>query len=189
MQHHIIAIVGMCGSGKSVVTEWFCNNGYYQIHFGDFTMIEVKRRNLPVTESNEKKIREELRKEHGPDAYAKLALPQINQMLSVGNVVIDGMYSWSEYKFLKERFNNRILVVSIVSDLRIRKLRLSTRTIRPLTSEEVDKRDYAEIENIEKGGPISHADYFICNNSGLDDLIFQCNEVFKCINSHLQNES
>ena len=47
----------------------------------------------------------------------------------------------------------------------VRKQRLSSREVRPLTPEQVDSRDKAEIENLEKGGPIAKADYFILNNS------------------------
>jgi dephospho-CoA kinase len=37
--------------------------------------------------------------------------------------------------------------------------------MRPLTPDEAKKRDYSEIENIEKGGPIAMADYTIINES------------------------
>ena len=35
---------------------------------------------------------------------------------------------------------------------------------------EVDQRDWSEIENLEKGGPIAIADYFIINDSDLTQL-------------------
>jgi dephospho-CoA kinase len=48
---------------------------------------------------------------------------------------------------------------------------LSTRKTRPLTAEEVTKRDYAEIENIEKGGPIANADYTLVNDKNKEKLL------------------
>ena len=41
--------------------------------------------------------------------------------------------------------------------------RIGSRSERPLTQEETVTRDWAEIENLEKGGPIAMADYFIVN--------------------------
>ena len=42
--------------------------------------------------------------------------------------------------------------------------------MRPLSAEDARKRDYAEIENIEKGGPIAMADYTIVNEQSAGDL-------------------
>ena len=57
----VIAIVGMCGSGKSVASDYYINKGYQKVYFGGVTMDELKRRGLEVNPENEKKIREELR--------------------------------------------------------------------------------------------------------------------------------
>jgi dephospho-CoA kinase len=42
-----------------------------------------------------------------------------------------------------------------------------------LTYEEARGRDYAEIENIEKGGPIAMADFTVVNDSDLQNLYSQ----------------
>ena len=60
-----------------------------------------------------------------------------------------------------------------------RKERLKNRKIRHLTAKEVDGRDYAEIENIEKGGPIAIADYYIMNNGDVESLKAQFEEFMK----------
>jgi dephospho-CoA kinase len=104
-------------------------------------------------------VREELRSKHGMDAYARLSLPAIRRSLSQGPTAIDGLYSWSEYKFLKTRFGERMKVVAIFTPRAMRYARLSKRPERPLTFEEAEQRDFAEIENVEKGGPIAIADY------------------------------
>ena len=61
-------------------------------------------------------------------------------------------------------------MLAVVTNSGVRKQRLATREIRPLTSEQVDSRDIAEIENMEKGGPIAKADYFIINNGSEKQL-------------------
>ena len=41
----------------------------------------------------------------------------------------------------------------------------------PFTDEEVTAREYAEIENIEKGGPIANADYTLVNHGTSEEMI------------------
>jgi dephospho-CoA kinase len=53
----------------------------------------------------------------------------------------------------------------------MRYARLANRPERPLTAQEAELRDYAEIENIEKGGPIAIADYMLVNDSTPDALL------------------
>ena len=79
-------------------------------------------------------------------------------------------YSFTEYKILKELYPENFIVVAIHSDKALRYERLAQRKFRPLTKTEVDRRDYTEIENIEKGGPIAIADYHILNNGDVSIL-------------------
>jgi dephospho-CoA kinase len=47
---------------------------------------------------------------------------------------------------------------------------LAKREFRPLTEEEALSRDYAELENLDKGAPIAFADYTVINDGTLDEL-------------------
>ena len=170
MGNRIVAIVGMCGSGKSVAAEVFTGRGWQKIYFGGVTMDRLEELGLEKNEQNEKMVREGLRREHGPAAFAKLLLPKILEAAAKGDTVLDGLYSWSEYRCLKDELGDRLEVVAIVADREVRYKRLTTRQVRPLTPEQAQGRDYAEIENMEKGGPISIADRFILNNGGIDEL-------------------
>ena len=166
---NLVAFVGMCGAGKSVATEAFVSAGYTLVYFGGVTMDELKRLGLEKNEKNERMVREGLRRDLGPAAFAIKTLPKIEEGLKHGNVVLDGLYSWSEYKVLKERFPS-LLIVAIVTDREKRYARLATREVRPLTAEEAKSRDFAEIENSEKGGPIAIADRYITNNGSAEEL-------------------
>lgn len=177
----LVAIVGMCGSGKSVVTSHLKQNGWQVIHFGGVTMQELEKRNLPKNEKNEKMVREELRHIHGPAAFAKLLLPQITEAMKIGPTVLDGLYSWSEYKLLKDAFSDRMSVIAVVATRILRYHRLTTRTVRPLTHEEASQRDFSEIENLEKGGPIAMADYFILNDKAEQDLVQSLEQIISLI--------
>jgi len=166
----IVSIVGMPGAGKSEVARVFEEKGFTRIRFGDLTDREVKKRGLDLNEKNERNVRESLRIEHGMAAYAKLNLPAIDEALKRGDVVIDGLYSWEEYTFLRKHYGGDFAVVAVWSPPATRYARLARRRERPLTPEEADGRDKAEIENVNKGGPIAMADFTLLNESSLDSL-------------------
>jgi dephospho-CoA kinase len=166
----VIALVGMAGSGKSEVARLFEKNGYRRIRFGDVTDIEVAKRSLPLNEANERQVREQLRRELGMAAYARLNLPRIDEALFNSNVIVDGLYSWEEYVLLKDYYGERLKLVAVYSSPTTRASRLAVRRIRPLTAQEAADRDKNEIEVINKGGPIALADYTIINESSLKDL-------------------
>lgn len=178
----VVAIVGLTGSGKTIASNFFVSKGYQYLRFGQITLDEVKKKfglNVPPEgfEKAEKEIREGFRKKHGMAAFAMLNKPKLDEFLKKGNVVVDGLYSWSEYKFMKEHYGDRFSVIAIQASPSIRYKRLSERKEiddklihRPFSAEESQKRDYAEIENIEKGGPIAIADVTIVNEGTVDEF-------------------
>lgn len=168
----IIAIVGMCGSGKSILADELVRRGCGFVRFGQLTLDIIKEKGLEPNEANEKKIREGLRQEHGMGAFATLNIPKFDQILTEKNLVADGLYSWTEYKILKDYYGGRLTVVAVYAPPALRYERISKRFSdkadtalrnRNFTKAEAQSRDFAEIENIEKGGPIAMADYTICN--------------------------
>lgn len=184
-KREIIAVVGMCGAGKSVVSDFLAKEGYQFLRFGQITLNEIKRRGMELTEENEKQIREELRQKYGMAAFALLNQEKIDSLLEKGNVVIDGLYSWSEYKILKDKYGESIKIVAVLASPSVRYSRLEERVLvdekmrnRPFTKEKGKLRDYAEIENIEKGGPIAMADIIIQNDGTLKDLTNKLTEIF-----------
>ena len=75
----IVAIVGMCGSGKSVASDYLESIGYKKVYFGGVTMEKLKEEGLEVTPDNEKMMRERLRHDLGMGAFAKILLPRIKE--------------------------------------------------------------------------------------------------------------
>jgi len=177
----LLVVVGMAGAGKSTVARHLECRGWRTIRFGEITMREVEARGLPVNEPNEKAVREELRAAHGMAAYARLSLPDITEALASGPLLIDGLYSWSEYRYLKERFSHGMHVLAIFTSRALRYARLSQRPERPLTADEAEQRDLAEIENLEKGGPIAMADYTILNDGTEEDLVAEVDRLLAAI--------
>lgn len=181
MTSRIAAIVGMAGAGKSVVASTLTSCGLHYIHFGDLTFEELGRRGMPTNEANERAVREEIRAAHGMAAFALLNLERIEAALASGSVVVDGLYSWEEYLVLKERFGERLIVVAVTASPATRRVRLATRTVRPLSADEVDSRDRAEIEKLNKGGPIAIADITLVNEGTVEELEEQARDVAEAI--------
>lgn len=168
----VLAVVGMCGAGKSEVCRHLEAKGLPRVHFGGITMEEVRRRGLAVNEANERMVREELRRVYGMAAYAVLSLPEIRRIVSEGHTaLIDGLYSYSELKVLEQEFPGQVFVMAVFTDKRIRYARLAARPVRPLTPLEAASRDAMEVENLEKAPPIALADVTILNNGTREELL------------------
>ena len=168
--HPLLIVVGMAGAGKSAVSGYLRELGWNLVYFGGVTLAELDARGLPHTPRNEKQVREELRLRHGKDAFAKLCLPRIKESLARGPTVIDGLYSWAEYLFLQKNFPAPMYVLAVCPTRSVRYARLAARAVRPLSEQEAQARDYAEIENLDKGGPIAMADFTVVNDAGVQDL-------------------
>lgn len=172
----IIAIIGMCGSGKSEAVKFFVEHGYKRVYFGEVVMNEMKSLGLEVNEQNERRTRENLRKEFGMGAMAVKSLPIIEEYVKSSNVVIESLYSWEEFKILKDKFGDAFKLLTIYSTKSLRYERLLKRPFRPLTEDESKSRDISEIEKLDKGGPIAYTDYLIINDGTMEAMNKQLEE-------------
>ena len=177
----IIAVVGMCGSGKSIATEILEKEGWHKVYFGGVTYKKMAEEGIERTPDSERIFREKLREQYGPECYAKLLLPEIEEAVKTKNVVLDGLYSWYEYKFLKEHLKENFKLLCIVVDKNVRYDRIAVRPERPFDNEKAIERDLSEIENLYKGGPIAYADYYIFNNGTLEEYKKRLEEILKQI--------
>ncbi len=183
MSNRAVAVVGMCGSGKSVLTQLFVQRGWSDVYFGGVAVSQLNKNGIEVNEANERAMREGLRAKYGMGAFAYILQDEILQKLSQGNVVLDGLYSWSEYTQLQEALSGQLIVLAVVTNSAVRYHRLSDRPIRPLTASQARGRDYAEITNSEKGGPIAIADYYLDNNGDMDSMLAQFEQFMQWLDN------
>lgn len=168
----IIALVGLAGSGKSSAVEYLTKKGFPKVYFGGVIYKAMDEAGIEPTWDNQQKFREEIRQREGKDFVIKRVIKNIRDLINAGQnkIVLDGLYTWSEYKILKHEFPGQVVVIAIVTPKHLRYQRMIKRPERPMQPREVDQRDWSEIENLEKGGPIAIADYFIINDSDLTQL-------------------
>jgi dephospho-CoA kinase len=182
----IIALVGMPGAGKGTCTDYIASKyGVPLIHFGNMVYEEVQRRGLDNVK-DEKFVREDMRKQGGPAVLAHHVARKVKQAIENGDnrIVLDGLYSWSEYKYLHEMFGDSLITIAVAAPRAIRYQRVVDRKDghRQYTEQQVKERDIAEIENLEKGGPIAFADYTLVNEGAPDDLLKQLEKILDEIN-------
>lgn len=189
MANKLICLVGMCGSGKSETAEYLkTKKDFGYVRFGQIALDKVKELGEKPTEALERKIREDLRKEHGMAAFAILNIPKFDALLEKGDVIGDGLYSWEEYLALKEKYRENFVVIAVYSSPATRYSRLDGRgekhgedkdlRFRSFTNQEASSRDRSELENLHKGGPIAMADYTIVNESVIEDLKSQIDRIY-----------
>ncbi len=182
MTHHenvkIVAFVGLSGSGKSSAVDYLTEKNYPKVYFGGVIYHAMQEAGIERTPENENVFRKEIRDKEGKDFVVKRIVKQINDLIAAGQhrIIADGLYSWTEYKILKSEFPGELTVVAVVAPKHLRHHRLTIRPARPLTTTQANERDWHEIEDIEKGGPIAIADHTIINNKDLDHLYAQIDD-------------
>lgn len=177
-----LALVGMPGAGKTVCAEHLRARGYFTLRFGAVVVDEVRARDLEVNPGNERIVREELRARHGMAAMAVISLPTLKDALARHRcIIIDGLYSFSEYKLLLDELGAPLLLVAVAAPRELRYQRLSARPERPLSAREAYERDIQEIETLEKGGPIAMADYTLINDGAQAALLRQLDALLELL--------
>ena len=179
----ILAVVGMSGSGKSVVVDYLTKKGYPKVYFGGMIYKEMEKRGIARTEDgeSEKKFREEIREKEGKDWVVRQVIAETKDLISAGQkrIVLDGVYSWTEYVTLKHEFPTCLTFVAVVVDKKLRYDRVAKRPGRAFDAKAIRERDRSEIENLEKGGPIAAADYYILNNGSIEDAERALDQILK----------
>ena len=177
----ILAFVGMCGSGKSTAIDVLTNKNIPKVYFGGVILKAIEDAGLEINPENERKYREELRAKEGKDFVVQRVVQQTKNLIEAGQkrIVLDGLYSWTEYKILREEFPQELTVIAINAPKAVRRKRLSERKERPFTIQEAAERDKTEIENLEKGGPIAIADYYLDNSGTIKNLHEQLEDLLE----------
>ena len=164
----------MSGSGKSTVVEYLTQKGVPKVRFGEILYRAMEAAGIERTEDgeSEKIFRQEIREREGKDFVVKRVIEEVRNLIDAGQrrIVLDGLYTWTEYKILRKEFPTEVTVVAVVLPRALRHKRAAERPERSFDAKAVNERDWSEIENLEKGGPIANADYYLDNSKNVGEL-------------------
>ena len=138
----ILAIVGMCGSGKSTAIDYLTDRKIPKIYFGGVILKGMAEAGLEDTPENEKKFREEIREKEGKDFVVNRVVKEAKDLIAAGQkrIVLDGLYTWTEYKILRQEFPTEMTVIAIVVPKALRRKRLAERPERPFNAQQAAER-------------------------------------------------
>ncbi len=181
----ILTFVGMPGAGKDTCVHYVSEKYHLpDIYFGGMVYDEVKRRGLDIVK-DETSVREDMRAQEGPAVLAKRVAQKIHQYRQAGQnqVVLNGLYSWSEYKYLAQEFGDEFITIAVTAPRKVRWQRVVERkdARRTYTLEQIKNREIAEIEKLEKGGPIAYADYTLANTTDAESLYRNLDTLIKSL--------
>lgn len=178
----IIAITGMPGSGKTEASNFFENEKKLPIvSFSRVINDYIDEHKLAHTEEVHKKLREEYRRKYGNQAFAVLNESKIKKALAKNSVVvIQGMRSWEEYEYLKQKFPEvKIYILALYADKSLRYKRIAGRGYR--SEHHGEERDINELMRINMGPTIAFSDFLVKNNFSLEDLHDKLEDVYRTV--------
>jgi dephospho-CoA kinase len=165
----VVGLVGMPGSGKSLVVLTAQELGYAIVVMGDVIRQETRNRGLELTPQNVGKVMLELRQEKGNYVIAQQCVPKIRGQNNP-KVLIDGLRSLYEAEIFKENFL-KFSLIAVHAPPEIRFQRLANRRRSDDTSEwqVFYERDIREL-NVGLGNVIAMADEVIINNNSVEHV-------------------
>jgi len=173
----LVGVVGMPGSGKSIVSDVAREMGFQVVVMGDAVRAEAQRRGLEPTGEAMRNLMLKLRAERGPTVVAELCFPLVD---SAGELVlIEGIRSLHEVEAFRERYG-RLHLIAVHSSPRTRFKRLIARgrPDDPSDWEEFCKRDEVEL-SVGIGSAIALADHMLVNEGPVEELREEARELLR----------
>ncbi len=177
--HLAIAVCGMPGSGKSLVSENARKRSIPVLSMGDLVRHELKLRDLDETPTNVGEVALNLRATFGEGILASRLLDDLgNAMKHHSTVFIEGMRSPAELQIFRQTLGSQFIVIGIRSDEEIRWKRISTRKRgEDGTREDFAARDARETI-FELPKLIDEAHILLENNGDLTDFQISVDAAF-----------
>ena len=165
----MIAVAGLSGVGKTTAVEYLQERGVGElVYVGKYVQMEVRDRGLAPTPENEQLVREALRKELGRDALAKKAVADFQGRLHSGAILLDAICVKEEGDYYRSVLGSSVIILGIEAPFEVRAERVSVREMRPLTVDQLQRRDRFERENLRLEEVLAAADHRLTNEDSLE---------------------
>jgi len=166
-QKLILGLVGMPGSGKSVVVSVAKERNYDVVVMGDVVRGEAKNRGLEPSPENLGKIMLELREKEGDTVIAKRCISKIERAKET-KVIVDGIRSLKEAEEFRKHFPKFCLTaVHSSPETRFNRVYHRKRSDDPSNWKVFHERDMREL-SVGLGEALAMAEYLIINEERLD---------------------
>src|SRR3989337_2932583 len=165
----VVGLVGMPGSGKSVVVKTAQQKGYEVVVMGDVVREETRKRGLEPNPKNIGAVMLELRKKSVEGVVAQKCIPKIEQQKNP-KVVVDGLRSLHEAEVFKQHFRKfNLIAVHASPETRFKRLSRRRRSDDPEGWEVFRERDLRELM-VGLGNAIAMAEYMIVNETNQEEI-------------------
>jgi dephospho-CoA kinase len=164
----IIAVVGMPGAGKAIVSKAASSRGIPVLVCGDVVREETKKRGLSPTPENIGKVMLSIRQEDGPDVVAKRLIPKITSS-GAPLVVVEGVRSMAEVEELRRNHTVVIVAVHASPKTRYERLAARARSDDPKSWQEFAERDAREL-GVGIGNVIALAQEMLVNEKSVEEM-------------------
>jgi dephospho-CoA kinase len=165
----VVGLVGMPGSGKSVVVETAQEKGYTVVVMGDVVREETRKRGLELNPENIGTVMLDLRKTSGAGVIAEKCVPTILANESK-KVIVDGLRSLDEADVFRAQFPGFTLIAVHASpETRFSRLTRRRRSDDPDGWEVFRERDMREL-GVGLGNAIAMAEHMIINENNKKEV-------------------
>ena len=165
----IICLTGMPGSGKTVVADMLTRKGFHVYEMSRILKDMMRDRGVKVTVKSLEDFAYKVRKEKGKDIVAVELAKKVRKH-NYKNIVISGMRSVDEFRYIRRGFDGAV-VVAIIAQRSIRYRRMRKRKKNSVkTRKEFDYREQNNIKRLGIRHVIRSADHKIYNNGNMRDL-------------------
>lgn len=172
----LIGLTGTNGSGKGEAAAYFKKKGYAYFSLSDVIRDALRTDGKEDSRDNLIEKGNELRKKHGPDILARMAMERVE-----GKAVIDSIRNPSEVEYLRKEKEFILLAIDAPVELRYERVKQRGRQESVSTLEEFIKKEKEEMTDSEKGQQlhscIKMADFVILNDGTLEDLHLKLEEI------------
>jgi dephospho-CoA kinase len=176
----LVCITGLSGSGKSTASEFLAISLDAEIvYLGGFVLQEMRARSLSQSAETERIVRANLREARGPAVFAELGATSVLGFLSKGrSVVIDAIFHPAEYDHLKRYCSDfQTYLIAVEAGFDVRSQRLQIRLSRPLSAEDLARRDTYELDTLGMRSVVAQAHQTILNESSVERFREQLERV------------
>jgi dephospho-CoA kinase len=182
----VIGLVGMPGSGKSVVVETAQEKGYDVVVMGDVVREETRKRGLELNPKNVGVVMLDLRKRSGAGVIAEKCVPTI-QAKEDSKIIVDGLRSLDEANVFKAHFPSFVLVAVHASpETRFGRLNNRRRSDDPDGWIVFQERDMREL-GVGLGNAIAMAEYLIINENNKKEVKAKVAEILARVEEKWKN--